>query len=63
MLQSLALIAILAAAGWLVFVARLGLARPEAARAGLSSMASTVAIRFAALPTLTGAGLLAYAAL
>lgn len=45
-LQALALIAILAAAGWLAFVAVLCLAKPEAARAGLAAMGGTPAIHF-----------------
>lgn len=45
-LQMLALVAILAAAGWLAYVAVLCLLRPEGARAGLAAMGSTVAIQF-----------------
>lgn len=59
MLQSLALLVLLAAGGWLCFVAALCLARPDAARAGLARMGGTVAIHFGehALRALAGAAM------
>ena len=45
-LQLLALVVIFAAVGWLAFVAKVCLVRPESARAGLAAMGSTPAIQF-----------------